>query len=102
MAESCIIWPPGKKDDQSRAGRCFIHNFEQRRLNIGGEFTVRAQVLNGHLSVVEWKSELTPDNLMGAFFSIFSGRPHFRMVRKRGQNVDMGGYYLDPQEITDG
>ena len=92
MTKNCIIWPENKRTE---ANPCFIHDFERARLGIGGEFNVKGQTYDNFLLLIDGHVSFQPGKI-GAFVQI---EANFEEVRRRGQPLDKGGYYLDPQEI---
>lgn len=93
MTKNCIIWPKNKRTESDP---CFIHVFEREILGIGGPHSVQAICYDNYLLVVEGKMGFKRiNNIRGLGIS-----SSFQEVRRRGQRVDVGGYYLDPKEIV--
>ncbi len=93
MTKNCIIWPENK---DTEANPCFIHDFERARLGIGGEFNVKGHTFDNFLLLIDGHISFRPGKI-GAFIQIESD---FEEVRRRGQPLDKGGYYLDPHDIV--
>lgn len=93
MTKNCIIWP---EDKETETNPCFIHDFERKKLGIGGPHTVQAHCYDNYLLVVAGKMSFKRiGDVPGLGIT-----SHFQLVHRRGQRVDVGGYYLDPKEIV--
>jgi hypothetical protein len=88
-----------------KSGPCFIHVFERKQLGLDGEYTVKGHSFDNYLLLLDGEMEITPRGLSagagpdGSGFQAITADVHFNERRRRGQRIDKGGYYLDPQEI---
>lgn len=96
MTRNCIIWPENKRTE---ANPCFIHDFERERLGIGGEFNVEGHTYDNFLLLIDGHISFRPGQIDMENHQM-QIEANFEEVRRRGQPLDKGGYYLDPQEIV--
>lgn len=96
--ENCIIWPPEMKSESSP---CQIHKLELERIGWGGEYSVQGRMfdnffllLDGTVQMVMERKEDADGNAVWPGVNVGI---KFIEVRRRGQRVDMGGYYFNPE-----
>ena len=89
MTDNCIVWP---NDMSTESSPCTIHQLEMARLDVDGLYTVRAHMLDNFLLLLDGHMKFGLERDDGAI----SVTSEFEEVRRRGQPVDKGGYYLDP------
>lgn len=97
----CIIW---SADEQGGLNHVWFHMWEERKIGIGPdqEYTVKCYdngrsllFRDGH---VEAETLHVETDTVGMSMAVGA---KFVEERRRGQPIDKGGYYLDPQVLPD-
>ena len=108
MADNCAIWSENDDSDDDlgipTSGPCFVHAFEREQLGIGGKFTVQGHTFMNFLLLIdgEVENKLTGESRADGGFAGISMKGVFHEKGRRGQRIDLGGYYLDPKPLEPG
>lgn len=100
MSEKCVIWPI--EGDPVKCAPCLVHKYEVETLGIGGEYTIKAQAFDNYLLVIEAEAMFQIrfiEDEDGNQLPIKNPQVELKEVGRRGQFIDLGGYYLNPQRI---
>ena len=98
--ENCVIWP---KDTADESSPCQVHKLEIERIGWGGEYSVQGHMFDNFFllldGTVEMVMERKEDAEGNAVWPGVNVGIKFIEVRRRGQRIDMGGYYFNPKEL---
>lgn len=99
MSKNCVIWP---EDMIVEEKVCTIHQLERDRIGAFGEYNVRGHCFDNFLLFIDGYAQFKiqterdedSDAPLGGNIEMT-----FHEVRRRGQYIDKGGYYLNPKQL---